>query len=96
VFKNGSVVVAVVVVVEGHPLNPSAHGRQRQADLCGFEVSLVYRVRSWTARLHRESLSGNKQTNRETTKFKVVNMVAVKGSGQGREPSARQAYCALL
>jgi hypothetical protein len=43
--------------------------RQRQVDLCEFEVSLMYTVGSRTARLHRETLSQTKQkqTNKQNT-----------------------------
>jgi hypothetical protein len=52
------------------PIIPTL-GRQRQAYVCQFEASLVYRVISRTAGLHRETLSqktkkqknSNKQTN---------------------------------
>ena len=41
-----------------HMLLILALGRQRQADLCEFEASLVYRVSSRTARmLHSETVS---------------------------------------
>jgi len=46
-----------------HTLNPNT-GRQRQADLCEFEASLVYRVSSRTARdTQRNPVS--KQTNKD-------------------------------
>ena len=47
----------------------SSTGRQRQADLCGFEASLVYRAGSRTARAtQKDSVSDktNKQTNKQT------------------------------
>jgi hypothetical protein len=38
-----------------------ALGRQRQVDLCEFEVSLIYKVNSRTdGLLHRETMSKNK------------------------------------
>jgi hypothetical protein len=49
-----------------------ALGRKRQVDLCEFGTSLVYRVTSRTAGLHRETLSQKKKkkkknkTNKET------------------------------
>jgi hypothetical protein len=46
-----------------------ALGKQRQAELYEFKASLVYRVRSRTARilLHREIVS--KPTNKQKTKY---------------------------
>jgi hypothetical protein len=38
------------------PLIP-ALGRQRQADLCEFEASLIYRVSSWTAKATQRNLA---------------------------------------
>ena len=44
-----------------------ALGRQKQADLCEFEASLIYRVSSRTARaIHRNPVSKKKQTNKQT------------------------------
>jgi hypothetical protein len=47
----------------------SARKKQTQADLCEFEVSLIYRTSSRTARLCREILfQTNKQTNKQHPK----------------------------
>jgi hypothetical protein len=43
-----------------------ALGRQRQADLCEFKDTLVYRVSSRTATATQQNLSSNKQTNKQT------------------------------
>ena len=49
------------------PLFP-ALGRLRQADLCKFEASLVYRGSFRTVRASKETLSQtNKQKNKQTT-----------------------------
>jgi hypothetical protein len=44
----------------------STPGRQRQADLCEFKASLVYRVNSGLTRLHRETLLGVGRSERKT------------------------------
>jgi hypothetical protein len=47
----------------------SALGRQRQADLCEFKASLVYKVGSRTTiATQRNPVSTNKQTNKQTNK----------------------------
>jgi hypothetical protein len=38
-----------------------ALGRQKQVDLCEFEVSLVYRVNSRTSRVVRQRVPGSKR-----------------------------------
>ena len=38
-----------------------ALGRQKQMDLCEFEVSLVYRVNSRTSRVVRQRVPGSKR-----------------------------------
>jgi hypothetical protein len=38
-----------------------------------FEASLVYRVSSRTARIHRKTLSRNKQTNKQTNKKTIFS-----------------------
>ena len=48
----------------GHAFNPSI-GRQRQADLCEFEASLVYRASSRTARATQRNPVSKKQTNKQ-------------------------------
>ena len=50
-----------LVSIVAHTLIP-ALGRQRQADLCEFEASLVYRVSSRTARTVIQRNSVSKQT----------------------------------
>jgi hypothetical protein len=66
------------------PLIPALR-RQRQADLCEFKVSLVYRMSSRTARAtHRNSLSQNKQTNKNT----VIEVRQVLGErAEAEEPA---------
>ena len=49
------------------PLNP-ALGRQRQVDLCEFEVSLIYRASSRTARGYTEKPCLTKTTPLPTTR----------------------------
>jgi hypothetical protein len=44
--------------------------RQRQADLCKFEISLVSRTSSWTARTHRETLFRKTKQRKTKTKTK--------------------------
>jgi len=46
------------------PLIP-ALGRQRQVDLCEFEVSLVYKVSPGQPGLHRETLSQEDQMGKQ-------------------------------
>ena len=47
-------------------------GRQRQADLCEFEASLVYRVTSKTARdTQRSNISKQNKTKKTTNKQKI-------------------------
>jgi hypothetical protein len=49
----------------------SALGRQRQADLCEFEASLVYRVTSKTARgTQRSNISKQNKTKKQQTNKK--------------------------
>jgi hypothetical protein len=55
--------------VVAHTFNPSTQ-RQRQADLCEFKASLVYRGSFRTLGLHRENLSCNKQANKENDNYK--------------------------
>ena len=43
----------------------SALGRQRQVDLCEFEVSLVYRVSFKTARATKRNLVSKTKTNKQ-------------------------------
>jgi hypothetical protein len=43
----------------------SALGRQRQADFCEFEASLVFRVCSTTARATQRYPDSQKQTNKD-------------------------------
>jgi hypothetical protein len=43
-------------VVVACTFNPTALGRQRQADLCGFKANLLYRVSSRTARAIQRNL----------------------------------------
>jgi hypothetical protein len=50
------VILGTFEKVVAHAFNP-ALGRQRQADLCEFEASLIYRVSSRTPRTNRENLS---------------------------------------
>jgi hypothetical protein len=50
-----------------------ALGRQKQADLCEFEASLIYRVSSRTARaIHRNPVS-KKQKQKNNKKPKQTN-----------------------
>jgi hypothetical protein len=47
-----------------------AFGRQKQADICEFEASLIYRASSGTARAtQRNHVLKNKQTNKQTNKM---------------------------
>ena len=50
----------------------SAFGRQRQADLCESESSLVYRVSSRMHKMHRKPVTKrNKQKKRKREKYVV-------------------------
>jgi hypothetical protein len=57
-----------------YTFNP-AIGRQRQADLCEFMTYLVYRMNS-KPKLHRETLSQNKQkqTNKQKKQKEFKNL----------------------
>jgi hypothetical protein len=60
--------------VVGHAFNPST---QEAEDLCEFETSLVHRVSSRTAGLHRETLSRKtKQNKTKQNKNKQTNPVS--------------------
>jgi hypothetical protein len=51
----------------GWAVVPCALRRQRQADLCEFEASLVYRVISWTTRAIQRNL--DLENNRGPKRF---------------------------
>jgi hypothetical protein len=49
---------------------------QRQADLCEFEASLVYRLNLGQPGLHRETLSREKQKRRKEKKKEMLSRTA--------------------
>jgi hypothetical protein len=64
------------------PLIP-ALGKQKQAELCEFKASLVYRMRSRTAKEHREILTQRKEkTKQNKTKQKSNNKNPKLGLGE--------------
>jgi hypothetical protein len=67
-WKKGSHVPCKNTLVSGAPLI-SALGRQRQADLCEFKASLVYRVSSRTAKaIQRNPVSREEKAGRQAGK----------------------------
>lgn len=60
-----------------HTLIPALR-KQRQADLCEVEASLVYRSSSRIAGLHRENLVWKKKQNQKKRKEKQANKTKTK------------------
>ena len=68
------------------PLSPVLRRRQKQADLCEFKASLVYRASSRTAKSYTEKLCLEKNTNKQNKQTKKIKR---RGEGSGEEESLR-------